>query len=216
MKWTHTAKLLLVLALNTICSSTGFGSDMPKPSEKPYGLRVGEIAPRFAVQDIHGEKFGVEQKLAKGPVVLVFYRGGWCPYCNTQLRSIESKLMPGVKNAKGSLVAISVDKPDEELKTKQKNSLSFQIVSDPKAELLGKYNVRYKVPEELVATYKTKHGINLEASSGEKHHIIAVPAVYVVSQDGKIAYSFVDEDYKKRAPEEAVLAALTSKNQVQK
>jgi len=180
------------------------------PSEKPYGLNVGVEAPTFSAEDIQGQKINLETELRAGPVVLVFYRGGWCPFCNTQLRSIESKLMPGLKNAGASLIAISVDKPDEELKTKQKHGLSFRIVSDPKASLLGKYNVRYKVPEDLVATYKQKHGIDLEASSGEKHHIIAVPAVFVINKARKVVYSFVDEDYKKRASEEAVLAAVNA------
>lgn len=197
-----------------IVASAGMASAEEKvlASVKPYGLSVGDDAPAFSVNDIQDKKINLDSELAAGPVVLVFYRGGWCPFCNTQLRSIESKLMPALKSLNASLVAISVDKPDEELKTKQRHGLSFRIVSDPKAVLLGKYNVKYQVPDDLVATYKAKHEIDLEKSSGEKHHIIAVPAVFVVNKARKVVYSFVDEDYKKRAPEEAILAAVAAES----
>jgi peroxiredoxin len=139
-------------------------------------------------------------------VVVVFYRGGWCPFCNLQMRSLQTKVLPKLAPLHASIVAISVDLPTEGRKTQQKDNLAFRVVSDPKAKLLDAYKVKYAVPADLVAKYKA-HAIDLEAASGEKHHVIAVPAVYVIDAAGKIVYRYVDENYKVRAPEADIIAA---------
>jgi peroxiredoxin len=173
-----------------------------------YGLIKGAEAPQFSVNDIQGKKVDLAQQAAQGPVVIVFYRGGWCPYCNLQLRNLEAKVAPVLKKHKAKLIAISVDKVDEALKTANKEKLTFQVVSDPDAEILKAYNVRYKVPETLVKKYKDSYKIDLEASSGRKHHVIAVPAVYVVGPKRVIAFAYANEDYKVRAQEKDIIKAL--------
>ncbi len=185
-----------------------FTSELLAAPSKNYGLKVGEKAPDIALSDIDGKKFSLANEVKKGPVVAIFYRGGWCPFCNTQLRSLESKVMPKLKKLGASLIAISVDKVDEGLKSKQKDSFSFRIFSDSKAEILQRYKIAYKVQDELVSTYKTKHGIDLEKSSGEKHHLIAIPSAYVINQAGVITFAFVDENYKNRAPETEIINAV--------
>lgn len=175
---------------------------------KNYGLKVGEKAPQIVTKDMEGKTFNLKKDLKAGPTILVFYRGGWCPYCNKQLRDIQKRLLPVAKKHKASVVAISVDLIQEGLKTTKDNKLGFVVLSDSKAKALKDYKVDYKLPADLVKKYKDSYGIDVEASSGEKHHIIAVPAVYVVDQTQKIRYAFVDENYKVRAKVKEVKKAL--------
>lgn len=124
------------------------------------------------------------------------------------MRNLEEQVVPPLKKSKAQIVAISVDRVEEGLKTKDKQTLSMTLVSDPKAKILKKYNLINKVPEEMVAKFKNDYQIDLEASSGEKHHTIAVPGVFVINQKGVITYSFIDENYKIRAPEEEIIEAV--------
>lgn len=174
-----------------------------------YGLQTGAAAPQIATKDIDGKSFDLHAEVKKGPVVLVFYRGGWCPYCNLQLRNLEKGISADLKKLGASMVAISVDTVEEGLKTDSKEKLSAVIISDPEAKILGDYKVKFTVPQELVTKYKNEYKIDIEASSGKKHHIIAVPAVYVVDSKGTITYSYVDENYKVRAPEADIVKAVS-------
>jgi len=177
-----------------------------KASER--GLAVGADAPPISSKDVNGNLFELNQAAAEGPVVLVFYRGGWCPYCSTQLRGLQADALPEIKKAMGKLVAISVDKMESALKTKEKESLGMTVLSDPTARILKSYDVDYKVPDELAEKYIKKYKIDLEAHSGQKHHIIAVPAVYVIDENSKITFAYVNEDYKVRAQVDDILAAV--------
>ena len=210
-------KVLVLLVLSCLvwgCSKKKDNSVEPATSTvtsvklSERGLEVGAKAPQINATDIEGNKFNLEESLSSGPVVLVFYRGGWCPYCSLQLRKLELEVLPKVKRAGGKLVAISVDKLDSALKLKKKDELSMTILSDPQAEILKAYDADFKVPDELVEKYIKKYKIDLEAHSGEKHHIIAVPAVYVVNKNNKVTFSYVNEDYKVRAQVEDIVKAI--------
>jgi len=175
-----------------------------------YGLKTGSKAPQIATVDVNGKSYDLHSELKKGPVVLIFYRGGWCPYCNLQLRNLEKGIAAEVKNIGASMVAISVDRIEEGLKTNEKEKLTSTIISDPDAKILDSYKVKFKVPEELVSKYKNEYKIDLEAASGRKHHFVAVPAVYVIDGKNDITYAFVDENYKVRAPEADIIKAVKS------
>ncbi len=172
-----------------------------------YGLKKGLSAPDFKAKDINGVDFSLKDALKRKPVVLVFYRGGWCPYCNLQLRKLQKNVMPNIKG-KAHLVAISVDLPDKGLETSKKENLGFDILSDPKAAILKSYNIVFKVPGPLVKKYKNEYNIDLEGASGEKHHIIAIPSVFVIDSKGKIVFSYANEDYKVRAAEKDIMNAV--------
>jgi peroxiredoxin len=172
------------------------------------GLEVGAQAPEIKTKDVESNVFDLNESLSKGPVVLVFYRGGWCPYCSLQLRKLQLEAFPRIKDAGGELVAVSVDKINQVEKMKEKESLGMIILSDPTAKILKAYDVDYKVPDDLVEKYIKKYKIDLEAHSGEKHHIIAVPAVYVINKSGKVTFSYVNEDYKVRAQVEDIVKAV--------
>jgi peroxiredoxin len=175
-----------------------------------FGLKRDESAPMFEAKDIDGNEFRLRESLQRGPVVLVFYRGGWCPYCNLQLRGLQKEVLPAVSKKGGTLVAISVDSPKEGLKTKSKEELGLTVISDPDAKILGFYKVQFKMSDDLVKTYKSSHSIDIEGASGKSHHIIAVPSVFVIKKNGKIGFAYVNEDYKVRAENKDIVRAIES------
>lgn len=175
--------------------------------EEMLGLQVGEQAPDFEATTYEGKPFRFSEVYSQKPTVLIFYRGGWCPYCNTHLQEIQSKI--GDFNRLGvSVVALSVDKPENEAATVAEKSLSFMIVSNPGAEVLQAYRLVEKVPDEVVAMLKNEYGIDLEAASGQTHHTIAVPAVYILNKNGKVLYAHADRDYKLRKSAEEIVSVL--------
>ena len=175
-----------------------------------YGLKLNADAPLFEAVDVLGRKFSLGESLKKGPMVLVFYRGGWCPYCNTQLRSIQANLHPKLKKLGIELVAISVDKISNGLQSSKENQLGFTVVSDPEAKILKKYRLSHKLEPDLVQKYKDSYSIDIEGASGKKHHIIAIPGVFLISKQAKIVWRFVDSNYKVRAKNSDILKAAQS------
>ena len=163
--------------------------------------KVGDTFPDLKIQDK-----SVSQFLKDGPLVVTFYRGGWCPYCVKQLKEINSSLKD-IKNNKANLVALSPEKPLEVKKTKQKNNLDFTLVSDEGNNLARKLNLTFKVEPEVAEEYKAL-GIDLEASQGNKSYELPMPATFVINQDRKIVYAFADADYTKRAPTEEIIQAV--------
>jgi peroxiredoxin len=172
-----------------------------------FGLKAGQTAPDFSTNDIDANAITLSKELAKGPVVIVFYRGGWCPYCNLQLRNLQHDVVPELKKVNGKLIAISVDKVAEGLKTRKSDGLDMTIVSDPSASLLTLYKVAFKLTDALVEKYKG-YNIDIEGASGEKHHLMAVPSVFVIRKDGQIVFSYSNEDYKIRAENLQIIEAL--------
>ena len=172
------------------------------------GPKQGSDFPHFSVMDIKGKKVDTKQLISQGPLVVLFYRGGWCPYCNRQLQAVNQEVFPKVNAAKGKVIAISVDKPEEGKKSGGNLNDGWHIIADNDAKLVKQFGLDFVVPKKLVKTYKEKYQIDLEASSGRTHHILPVPAIYVVDQKGKITYAYANEDYKVRAANKEVVSAL--------
>ena len=168
------------------------------------GLKVGSSAPDVEVTTTDGEKINFS-KLKKDTVV-VFYRGSWCPYCVRQLDSIQKEVMPKLKK-NTQLLAVSVDQMNVAKKMKAKQNYDFTIVSDPKAMSLKAFNIVNKLDDELVQKYKASYKIDVEGDSGETHHIVAHPAVFVI-KNGKISFADVQIDYKKRTSNATIIDAL--------
>jgi len=175
------------------------------------GLPLGASAPDFTAVTYEGKQITLADVNQDGPVVLVFYRGGWCPYCVRQLQDLQSRL-EDFKVLGARLIAISVDRPEYSAKTAGEKQLGFDVVSNPDADLLELYGLVYQVPDDLAKKYKDEYGIDLEAASGRSDHVIAAPATYVIDAGGKIVYAFADPDYKIRPSMDDVLAALQELN----
>lgn len=171
-------------------------------------LKVGDRAPAIVLKNAKGVTVDVSKLLKKGPVIVAFYRGGWCPYCNLELRAYQ-EILPEIVAAGASLVAISPEKPDDTLSTAEKNALTFEVLSDVGQRVGRAFGLVYEFTEELKSVYR---GFNLDipARNGTPGEwALPVSATYVIDREGSIIYAYTDVDYRDRADPREVLKAVT-------
>jgi peroxiredoxin len=169
-------------------------------------LKVGQNMPSFLLPDAQGKNVALKDYLKNGPVIVTFYRGSWCPYCNAQLNNFQQHLANF--KAKGvTLIAISPEKPDLTAIMAENKKLEFPILTDKDNKFAKKLGLVFGLTAELKAVYQ-KFGIDLEKSQGNADWNLPIPATYVVSKQGKVIFAFIDADYTKRASTEDVLAAI--------
>jgi peroxiredoxin len=169
-------------------------------------LKTGDRAPAIVLGNVHGKTVNVAAQLKNGPVVVTFYRGGWCPYCNLELKAFQ-QILPDIKAAGASLVAISPEKPDDTLTTAQKNSLSFEVLSDVGQKVGRAFGLVYQFSDELRSAYDG-FGLDIPAKNDADEWALPISATYVIDQDGMIIYAYTDPDYRDRADPLDVLKVL--------
>jgi peroxiredoxin len=175
-------------------------------------LQLGQRVSDFTLPDAQGLPVSLSGLLEDGPVVIVFYRGGWCPYCNIHLRGFQ-RVLPELRAAGAQLVGISPQLPDQSLSTQEKNALSFPVLSDEGLAVAQSFGVAFELPENLVSLY-AEFGHALVDSNGEHGaRSLPMPATFVIGQDGRVIFRHVEEDYTQRADPETVLLALRSAGQ---
>jgi peroxiredoxin len=171
-------------------------------------LGVGDAAPDFDLPDAYGTPISLSRILQDGPAVVTFYRGGWCPYCNIQLRAYQAAL-PAMGALGARLVAVSPQLPDGSLWTAEKNDLTFGVLSDVGNEVARSFGLVYALPEELRAALRSNNKA-LPGINGDESWELPVPATYVVAPDHRVALAFIDVDYRRRLDPEDILAVLRS------
>lgn len=186
------------------------GSDemVAASAETTKPLKAGAKAPNPVLVSLDGKKSELAKITGDKPTVLIFYRGGWCPYCTrhlAELGQVEGELI----KMGYQMVAISPDTPAELNKSTEKNSLTYKLFSDSSTEAAKQFGIAFKVEESLVSKYKNEYKIDLEAASGQKHHILPVPSVFILKK-GEIVYSYSNPDYRVRLKGDDVLAAAKS------
>jgi len=169
-------------------------------------LKAGDKAPVFKTLNHGKTAIDLTGLLKKGKVVIVFYRGAWCPYCNKHMSSLQDSL-GFILDKEATLIAISPEVDSSIEKTIAKSKASFNIVHDSTYTLMKKYGVAFQVNSAIVARYKLV-GINLEEANGNKDNILPVPATFIINQDGVIDYIHFDENYKKRLAVKEIIKHL--------
>ena len=169
---------------------------------------VGSMAPDFRLPDVKGNLVSLGDLLRDGPVVVTFYRGGWCPYCNIQLRAYQAAL-PHIAALGARLVAISPQLPEQSLSTARADELTFQVLSDVGNQAARRFDLVYALPEELRAALRSNNKA-LPGINGDESWELPVPATYVIARDGRIVLAHIEVDYRKRLGPEAILDALRS------
>lgn len=169
-------------------------------------LTVGDSIPSITLADALGRQVSILQLLESGSVVISFYRGGWCPYCNLELRALQGKL-PELQALGATLVAISPELPDLSLSTAEKNGLSFPVLSDVGNQVAREFKLVHRIAPEVVA-YQLGNGNDVAAFNGADVAEVPLPATYVVDQGGRIEYAFVSADYTRRGDPDEVVAAV--------
>ena len=176
--------------------------------EKPEGLFINSKAPDFKGKDQNGNEVVLKDLRKKGPVVIIFYRGYWCPYCNKELQKLEDSLQL-IKEKGAQLIAVTPEKQEGITKTVARTKATYPIITDDELKIMKAYDVAYQVDTKTIDRYKMA-SIDLAANNGQKPEAVylPVPAVYIIGKDGEIKYRFFEEDYKKQATVKDILNNL--------
>ena len=167
---------------------------------------VGDRAPLFRLPDARGGEVALDDLLEDGPVVLVFYRGAWCPYCNLQLAVLQHALTD-IRATGATLVAVSPQSPDQSLTLAEQKALEFPVLSDAGNAVASKYGLVFTQSEAVTSTSR-QLGIELPHFNGDDSNTLPAPSTFVISEDGMIRFASVSGDYRWRVGPEEVLAAL--------
>ena len=170
-------------------------------------LKSGDTIPSFELTDALGEARSSDQFLKNGPLVISFYRGGWCPYCHLELRALQ-KVLPEIKANNAMLLAISPELPNHSLTTREKYELEFPVLSDPDNRVAKKFGLVFEPAKELIPLFKENFNWDLVAINGAEKVELPIPATYVVGREGVIQFAFVQSDYTQRAEPEKILEVL--------
>lgn len=169
-------------------------------------VKEGDIAPDFTLPNARGDQVSLYARLARGPVVLAFYRGGWCPYCNIQLRAYQA-MLPELQSIGASLMAISPEPPDASLTTTEKNELEFDVLSDINSDAGRAYRLMFELSDEL-KTYYTNMGNDLAKRNADGKWHLPIPATYVIDTSKRVILAYVDADYRNRLEPADIITAL--------
>ncbi|MBX3113860.1 MAG: AhpC/TSA family protein [Fimbriimonadaceae bacterium] len=194
-----------VLVIGAGMAIAGLDDMVASSAETTKPLKAGVKAPNPGLHNLEGKKTDLATIAGEKPTVLIFYRGGWCPYCNRHLAEL-GKIENDLVEMGYQMVAVSPDTPAELNKSVEKGELKYKLFSDSMADAAKQFGIAFKVEESLVTKYKNDYKIDLEAASGQKHHILPVPSVFIIKK-GMIIYSYSNPDYRVRLKGDEVLAA---------
>jgi peroxiredoxin len=170
-------------------------------------LKIGDLVPNFTLPNTQGEPVHLQTLLEVGPVVISFYRGSWCPYCNIELRALQQAL-PDIERLRASILAISPELPDRQVVTEKEIALTFPVLSDVGNHVAKLFGIVYELPEDLLHVYRER-GHELETVNGSPGaNTLALPATFVVDKSGTVRLAYINEDYAKRLPTDDILDAL--------
>jgi len=175
---------------------------MPGP-----GIKVGEKAPDFSLPNAFGKKVVLSDELKKGPVVLVFYRGAWCPFCNMHLHVLHKNLA-NFKQYGAQLIMVTPQKPDKSAEQIKKDGYPFEVLSDLDSQVIKNYKLFFKLDADLVAVYK-KAGLDIETYNGEGRNELPVPGSFVIDKKGIVRAMHATADYKQRMEPADIIKALS-------
>jgi peroxiredoxin len=195
----------LFAACFLIAGQMAVATEIAASATAVHPLLLGTQAPDIPLKTLAGKDTSLWKQMDGKPAILIFYRGGWCPYCNTQL----SELRLIVKDAEAlgyQLIAISPDLPEELSRTMTRDKLDYTLLSDSKAEAIKAFGIAFKVDDKTIKKY-LNYGIDLEKSSGESHHVLPVPSVFILDRAHVLQFSFTHPDYRVRVPGDVIMAA---------
>lgn len=206
--------LLLPFLLLTNCSAQE--AQQTNSGARGYAMKASEVTPILTgtkipnpkVRTIDNQESDLMNLIGDQPTVLIFYRGGWCPYCNRHLADLQ-KAQSRLQNMGYQILAISPDKPEFLSQSAQEHDLSYTLLSDSDMSATKAFGLAFKLDPATVERYK-ENGLDLSARSGYDHNLLPAPAVFLVNPDGMITFQYVNPDYKTRIKSEVLLSAAES------
>ena len=172
------------------------------------GIQVGEKAPNFTLKNSLGKDITLYKELEKGPVILIFYRGAWCPFCNIHLH-VLNKSLPEFKTFGAQLIAVTPQQPDKSIEQIEKDGYPFLVLSDEDSAVMKNYRLYYKLSDDVVSLYKRK-GLDIEEFNGKGRNVLPVPGTFVIQKDSVVKAMHAPIDYKSRMEPSMILKALES------
>ncbi|MBO9692077.1 peroxiredoxin-like family protein [Chryseobacterium sp.] len=186
-----------------------FGSsieDLKTKNIEENSIQIGEQIPEFSMPNAYGKKIDSEEILKNGKMILVFYRGSWCPYCNLELKFLQDNIFR-IKERNAALVAISPQSPDHSLTMAEKNNLEFEVLTDYNNDFAKKLGIVFQL-QDFVLPYYQNLGIDLSLFNHNKENTLPVPAVFVVDKNSTIVYKFLEVNYMDRIDVEELIQSL--------
>ncbi len=207
-------RIFLLLTMTLMFGVAGYSKETKMSAKQisaedaaKTALNVGAKMPAFELKDSTGKLIESSDLLKQGNLVVVFYRGSWCPFCNLYLRNLKKNISK-IKEAGGYVVAISVENPDNSLAVAKKNEIDFTVLSDPNLATAGKFGIVYDFPKESDERYKA-NVLDIAKHNQMDKPQLPLSATYVVNKKGEIVYAFLEPDYKKRAAPEVIIETLS-------
>lgn len=182
-------------------ASESLAKSLPNP-----GIQLGEKAPDFRLNNAFGQSISLEKELKKGPVILVFYRGSWCPFCNMHLHVLQENLKNFEKYG-AQLITVTPQTPDKSAEQIKKDGYPFEVLSDLNNKVMKDYKLYFEMPTELLEVYK-KHGLDIEAFNGAKRTGLPIPGSFVIDQKGIVRAMQAQTDYKLRMEPKVIIQTL--------
>ena len=190
--------LLTLLIVSTLISMA---------QDKPEGLFINSKAPEFKAKDQNGTDLSLKELRKKGPIVLVFYRGNWCPYCNKELKRFQDSIQ-FITDKGAQVIAITPEAAEGVAKTVEKTGATFPILYDVDAKIARSYQVAFEVDEKTASRYKSFGNDLLLINQQKGKPYLPVPAVYIINKEGSVTYRFFEADYRKRVSVKEILDQL--------
>lgn len=168
-------------------------------------INVGDKAPNFTLKNALNKSVTLYDELKKGPVVLIWYRGGWCPYCNLTLHALQENL-PAFEKENATLIALTPEVPDKSLSTSEKHELKFNVLSDLGNKIGKEYGIVFKLTNDVADIYQTS--FDLHGFNGDESNELPLGATYIINKEGIVTYAFLDPDYRNRAEPATIIENL--------
>jgi len=200
--------MFLLVGFSVVSMAADSRTDIHANAEEVQPLLVGMAAPDFTLRNVENQVFSFKSGTQAKPIVLTFFRGGWCPYCNmhlSELRLAEKQL----KEMGFDIWFISIDKPELLLESLDDPNIGYTVYSDSSLSATRAFGLAFRVDDELNERYLS-FDIDLEKASGENHHVLPAPATYIIGTDGIINFAYINPDYKVRLHPNVLLAAATA------
>lgn len=193
---------LPLLLFQTSCVRT---QDLPVSADAVRPLAVGSDVPDVTLNAVDGSDFALRREARNQPLIVIFYRGGWCPYCTLHLAAL-GEVEGELREMGFRIVAVSPDHPEKLAESVTQQDLTYTLLSDSSMTAARGFGIAFQVDAATVAQYQD-YGIDLEDASGETHHLLPVPAVFIVGVDGRVKFVYANPDYKVRLPVDDLLEA---------
>ena len=208
-QWFWLTAMILAIESQPSVGRSHSHNDVPNQAEDICPILIGQSIPDAVLKTPDNAPLKLTSAIAEKPTLLIFYRGGWCPFCNQHLgglQSIESELV----DMGFQIIAVSPDRPEKLNESVESQELSYRLLSDSDMTVAKSLGIAFKVDDETVNKYKTEYGIDLEADSGQTHHLLPVPSAFLVGRDGAIKFAYVNPDYKVRIRPQVLLEVAKS------